>query len=134
MTAITPSKRPTTKQLSEIMKFDIPNTNLSTTVNKKYTLSYINGTKPLIFGLDNVLSQLGYNICEHMVDLHSQVNKNNLHTLIFAIIHLLYYPTMDLHADIYTQGFIELTDKPYSNVLMESHENLSNYLFKFIRL
>lgn len=128
MTVITPSARPTTKQLLENMNINIPDTNLNTTINKKNILSYIDNMKHKIFGLDNALSQLGYNMCEYVSTKLTQINKNNLHIVIFAIIHLLYYPTMDLHTDIYTQGFIGLTDKLHSDVLIESHELIKLFI------
>jgi serine/threonine protein kinase len=128
MTAITPSARPTTKQLLENMNINIPDTNMNTTINKKNILSYIDNVKPKIFGLDNALSQLGYNMCEYVSTKLTHINKNNLHIVIFAIIHLLYYPTMDLHTDIYTQGFIRLTDKLHSDVLIESHELIKLFI------
>lgn len=128
MTAITPSARPTTNQLLKNINITIPNTNLDMIINKKYILSYINDIKPRIFGLDNALSQLGYNMCEYLSTHGLQENISNLRIVIFAIIHLLYYPTMDLHTDIYTQGFIELTDKLHSDVLTESHKMIELFI------
>lgn len=71
-------------------------------------LEKTNDFHPIWFNLDSPLLNIGYHIHDYIMKTHPKFRQRQYDVcqVIFAIIHLLYFPSMDGNVDVYTDGFL----------------------------
>lgn len=135
------SSRPTAKELLQFMGHGASPSRLnkSTTGYRRFHIDHHNPYRPIWFNLDEYLSNLGYHILDYITKLQPKLiaRQYELSQVIFAIIHLLYYPTMDENTDVFSGGFLScmkkdtIRNKSSEKMLIDAMDFIANYVFTY---
>jgi len=130
-----PSKRATVRELLMMSKHASRNLNdieasiLTTPLtDNRIGLTYIdlnieNKYRPIWFEVDKPISRLGYYVIDTIIALTPKlkIKQNDIQKVVFVLMHLLYYSTMNPAQDIFANGFINCID-PYTNSTRNSKD------------